>query len=140
MKKLMDQNLTLEVVTPQRVLLEAKAQYVTIPGELGELGILPGHIPLLSNLKSGVLSYKKGSDEKKVAIHFGYVEVCGDKITILAQTAELAEEIDTGRSKEAEKKAEEELAQALKEVDRLEQVKELQRKIQKSVTRQNAAQ
>ena len=136
----MNQNLTLEVVTPQQILLEAEAEYVTIPGEIGELGILPGHIPLLTNLKSGVLSYKNGNDENKLAVHFGYAEVCQDKITILAQTAELSADIDTKRSQKAQKKADEELVQALKEVDRLERVDELQQKIQRSITRQAAAQ
>jgi F-type H+-transporting ATPase subunit epsilon len=70
----MSQNLTLEVVTPSKVILETEAEYVTIPGELGELGILPSHIPLLTNLQSGVLSYKKSGVEKKDC---GSFRLCG---------------------------------------------------------------
>ncbi len=136
----MNQNLSVEIVTPQRVLIEAEADYVTIPGELGELGILPGHIPLLTNLQSGVLVYKSGSEEKKLAIHKGYAEICNDKITILAKTAELAEEIDLERAKSAQQKAEQDLDQAIKETDQLELVNELQQKISRSVARQDAVQ
>ncbi len=136
----MNQNLSVEIVTPQRVLIEAEADYVTIPGELGELGILPGHIPLLTNLQSGVLVYKSGSEEKKLAIHKGYAEICNDKITILAKTAELAEEIDLERAKSAQQKAEQNLDQAIKESDQLELVNELQQKISRSIARQEAVQ
>ncbi len=113
---------------------------MTIPSELGELGILPGHIPLLTNLSSGVLSYKNSSEEKKVAVHFGYAEVCQDKITILASTAELAEEIDVEGAKTDQQKAESELAEVYKSTDKLDQALELQQQIQMAVTRQNAAQ
>ncbi|MBU3914783.1 F0F1 ATP synthase subunit epsilon [bacterium] len=130
----------MEIVTPQRVLIEAEADYVTIPGELGELGILPGHIPLLTILQSGVLTYKSGSNEKKLAIHKGYAEICNDKITILAKTAELAEEIDLERAKSTKLKAEQDLEQAIKEIDQLELVSELQQKIRRSIVRQDAAQ
>ncbi len=136
----MNQNLSVEIVTPQRVLIEAEADYVTIPGELGELGVLPGHIPLLTNLQSGVLVYKSGSSEKKLAIHKGYAEVCNDKITILAKTAELAEEIDLERAKSAQQKAEQDLDLAMKETDQLELVSELQQKISRSIARQNTVQ
>lgn len=136
----MSNNLTLEIVTPQSKLLSKEVDYVTIPSELGELGILPGHIPLLTNLSSGVLSYKNSSEEKKVAVHFGYAEVCQDKITILASTAELAEEIDVEGAKTDQQKAESELAEIYKSTDKLDQALELQQQIQMAVTRQNAAQ
>ncbi len=136
----MDQNLNLEIVTPQRVLLETEADYVTIPGEIGELGILPGHIPLLTNLQSGVLSYKNGSEEKKIAVHYGYAEVCQDKITILAQTAETSDEINIEETKAAQKEAEDELAELMNQTDQLDRINELQREIAKSITRQNLAQ
>ncbi|PCI28286.1 MAG: ATP synthase F1 subunit epsilon [SAR324 cluster bacterium] len=76
--------LQLEVVTPREILLTAEADYVTIPGVIGELGILPGHLPVLTELKEGVLSYKKGSETKEVNIQSGYAEVLKDKITVLA--------------------------------------------------------
>lgn len=135
----MSKNLNIEVVTPQRTLLEAEADYVTIPGELGELGILPGHIPLLTNLNSGVLSYKSSSGEKKLAVHFGYAEVCQDKITILANEAEFADEINLEEVKTDIQKAEAELAEALKDSEKLSLAHELQRKIQIAETRLNTA-
>ena len=134
----MSQNLTLEVVTPSKVILETEAEYVTIPGELGELGILPSHIPLLTNLQSGVLSYKKSGVEKKIAVHFGYAEVCQDKITILANSAELAEKIDAAVAKSDQNKAEAELAEVFKDPERISQAAELQQQIQIAITRQNA--
>lgn len=87
-------SLTLEVITPKRVLLNAEAVEVTLPGELGELGILAGHIPVLTALKSGVLAYGQGKDKKLVAVHYGFAEVHEDRVTVLAKDADLAEEID----------------------------------------------
>ncbi len=135
----MSNNLTLEIVTPQRTLLSEEVDYVTIPGELGELGILPGHVSLLTNLNSGVLSYKNSSKEKKIAVHFGYAEVCHDKITVLANIAELAEDIDPVAAKADQQKAESELMEALKDSDKLALAMDLQQQIQISVTRQNTA-
>jgi F-type H+-transporting ATPase subunit epsilon len=128
--------LNLEIVTPQRILLATEAEYVTITGEIGELGILPGHIPLLTNLQSGILSYKTGNIEEKIAVHSGYAEVSRDKITILAKTAELKADIDLERSKAALQSAEKELEEALKDVDQLEKAVELQQKIKRAITRQ----
>lgn len=133
----MSKNLTLEVVTPQRMMLETEADYVTIPGEIGEVGILPGHIPLLTNLNSGVLSYKSSNEEKKLAVHFGYAEVYGDKVTILADVAEFANEIDAEKVKSDVQKAESELVEALKDPEKLALSKELRREIQIAATRLN---
>ncbi len=135
----MSQNLTLEVVTPKQIILETEAEYVTIPGEMGELGILPSHIPLLTNLQSGVLSYKNSGVEKKIAVHFGYAEVCQDKITILANQAELAENIDLEGAKSDQEKAEAELAEVLKDSDKIDLANDLQQQIKIAVSRQNAA-
>ena len=136
----MSNNLTLEIVTPARKILDAEADYVTVPGEWGELGILPGHIPLVTNLQSGVLSYKNGSEEKKLAVHYGYAEVCKDRITILADSADLAEEIDLEAAKAEQQQAETELAEALKDSEKIGLAQELQKQIQIAVTRQNAVQ
>jgi len=127
--------LNLEIVTPQSTLLSTEAEYVTIPGEIGELGILPGHIPLLTNLQSGVLTYKVGGNEEKVAVHYGYAEVCKDKITILAKTAELKDDIDLERSGIALKKTTTKLEAALKDVDQIDVVELLQMKIKRALTR-----
>lgn len=128
--------INLEIVTPERTLLSTEADYVTIPGEIGELGILPGHIPLLTNLQSGILSYTKGGSEQKIAVHYGYAEVCKDSITILAKTAELKEDIDLERSKASLQTAEKELVEALNDVEQLEKMTELQQQIKRAITRQ----
>jgi len=127
--------LYLEIVTPQRTLLSAEAEYVSIPGEIGELGILPGHIPLLTNIQSGVLSYKNGGVEEKVAVHGGYAEICEDKITILAKIAELKNEIDLERSEAALQTAKNKLEKAIKNIDQREAVEHLQMKIRRAITR-----
>ena len=132
----MADELTLEIVTPAKVLLETKADYVPIPGVLGEMGILPGHIPLLSDLKSGVLSYKSGSEEMKYAVHYGYAEIHKDKITILANEAETSDEIDAAGAKTAEVTLQGELEQAVKDSADQAAVNRLQQGVFKEVTRQ----
>ena len=132
----MPDELTLEVVTPAKVLLETKADYVTIPGVLGEMGILPGHIPLLSDLKSGVLSYTSGSEQKKYAVHYGYAEIHKNKITILANEAESSDEIDPASAKEAQAKMQAELDQAVKDSADQVVINQLQQAIFKEITRQ----
>jgi F-type H+-transporting ATPase subunit epsilon len=133
-------NINLEVVTPQKVLLTTEAEYVTLPGEIGELGILPGHIPLLTSLRSGVLSYKTGGTLNKIAVHFGYAEVCRDQVTVLADVAELANNINIERARSAQQSAESALAEALKETDQHERVESLNQDLQKAITRQTAGQ
>lgn len=80
----MAQTLYLEVVTPQKVLITTEADTVVIPGIVGELGVLPGHIPILTELKEGVLTYKTGGKTQEVKIKSGYAEVIKDNITVLA--------------------------------------------------------
>ena len=135
----MADNLILEVVTPQSTLLSTEADYVTIPGIVGELGVLAGHIPLLTSLKSGVLSYKKDSEEKKVAIHYGYAEISKDKITVLAKIAELGENIDLDRTKDAHKRAEENLVKIDDKIKESQRVAALESKLMRSLTRQIAS-
>jgi F-type H+-transporting ATPase subunit epsilon len=135
----MAQNLTLEIVTPEKTLLETEADYVTLPGIIGELGILPGHIPIVTGLQSGVLVYKNGNSEKKLAIHYGFAEISQDKISVLANTAELGEEINVDRSKASQVKTEEELKEIIFDVDNLERVELLQQKLSKTTTRLIAA-
>lgn len=129
-------SLNLEIVTPERIVLSTEADYVTIPGELGELGILPGHIPLLTNLQSGILSFSKGGGEEKLAVHYGYAEICRDKITILAKSAEQKADIDLEKSRAALQEAEKELEGALKDVEQRERAVELQQRIKQEQTRQ----
>ena len=90
--------LTLEVITPKQIMLTTEVEQVTLPGELGELGILPGHIPLLTSLKTGVLQYGNGKETQVLAIHFGFAEVNKNTVTVLANSAESLEEIDVSQT------------------------------------------
>ncbi len=101
--------LTLEIVTPDRALVREEVDEVVVPGSEGELGFLPGHTPLLATLKVGELWYRQGQDKHFLLIAFGFVEVLPDRVTILAQVAERAEDIDTTRAERAKQRAEERL-------------------------------
>jgi F-type H+-transporting ATPase subunit epsilon len=104
--------LKLEVVTPERRVVDTEAEIVTIPTASGEAGILANHAPLISALKPGLLSYAvKGSTEKeKLAIATGFVEVSGNQVSVLTDLAESADEIDADRAKADRDEAEKELA------------------------------
>jgi F-type H+-transporting ATPase subunit epsilon len=105
-------NLTLEIVTPDRALLREEVDEVVVPGSEGEFGVLPGHTPLLSMLKVGELWYRQGQEKHYLAIAFGFVEVLPDRVTVLAQVGERAQEIDVQRAERAKQRAEQRLAQA----------------------------
>src|ERR1700749_4372910 len=102
----------LEIVTPERLVVNDKAEYIEIPGKTGYLGVLPGHAPLITELAVGAISYTNAGKTKKLAVAWGFAEVLQNKVTILAETAEKAEEIDTVRAEAAKKKAEAELQKA----------------------------
>lgn len=102
----MAEMLRLEMVTPYKQVLAVDVDEVTAPGTLGEFGILPGHTPLLTTLKIGELTYRQGSELFHVAVNWGYVEVENDKVTVLVETAEPADQIDLARAKEALSRAE----------------------------------
>lgn len=102
----MAETLRLEMVTPYKQVLAMDVDEVTAPGTLGELGILPGHTPLLTTLKIGELTYRQGTETFHVAVNWGYVEVENDKVTVLVETAEPADQIDLARAKAALSRAE----------------------------------
>jgi len=108
----MADTIQLEIVTPERLVVNEAVEYIEIPGKTGYLGVLPGHAPLISELAAGELSYRTGNQTKRVAVAWGFAEVLQAKVTILAETAEKAEEIDTARAEAAKKKAEAELQKA----------------------------
>jgi len=105
----MAEKLTLQLVTPYKKVLTAEVDEVTAPGTLGELGLLPGHTPLLTTLKIGELSYKQGNENFHVAVNWGYLEVEDDQVNVLVETAEPADEIDLERARAALGRAEEKL-------------------------------
>ena len=100
----------LQIVTPQRHVLQETVQSVEIPGKEGYLGVLPGHAPLITELGVGILAYRKGSENRFLTIINGYAEVLPDRVIILAEVSERAEEIDVARSRAAQDRAQAELA------------------------------
>jgi F-type H+-transporting ATPase subunit epsilon len=111
---MLPESIELVIVTPERQLLREAVAEVTLPGAGGCLGILPGHAPLITELGIGELSYRKknASEPAHMAIISGFAEVLGDRVTVLAETAERPEEIDVSRAEEAKKRAEQRLAAA----------------------------
>ena len=110
---MLPESLTLKVVTPERqVLDEAGVSEVQLPGAQGYLGILPGHAPLLTELGIGELSYRKGKEVYYTAVIRGYAEVLPDRVSVLAEVSERAEEIDVERARAARERAEKRLAKA----------------------------
>jgi F-type H+-transporting ATPase subunit epsilon len=105
------------VVTPDGPVYDADVEMVSVKAQSGELGILPGHIPMVAPLQIGAVRLKKGSSTELVAVSGGFIEVRPDKVTILAQAAELAESIDVVRAKEAKKRAEQRLNQKTDDID-----------------------
>ena len=107
----------LQIVTPDRNLVQEQVDEVQIPGAAGYFGVLPGHAPLLSALAAGELWYRKGQEKTYLAIAFGFAEVLPERVTILARLAERAEEIDIGRAEVARKRAEERLTDQKSDID-----------------------
>ena len=102
--------LQLEVVTPERRVLSEAVDAVTIPGLGGELGILPGHTPLISQLQTGVLSYTTGGKTLQLHVSGGFIEVKDDVVSVLAEIAERPEEIDVARARLSREHTEKQLS------------------------------
>ena len=98
--------LTLEIVTPDRALVTEPVDEVQLPGSEGSFGVLPGHTPLLAKLQVGELRYRVGQEKHYLAVAFGFVEVLPDQVTVLAQIAEKAQDIDVARAEAAKRRAE----------------------------------
>jgi F-type H+-transporting ATPase subunit epsilon len=111
----MADKIRLRVVTPSRLLLDEEVDEVTAPGELGEFGVLPNHISFLSTLVPGEMSYKQGANRRTLAVTGGYAEVLDNVMTVLAQAAEYASEIDSARAQRAKERAERQLAELNRE-------------------------
>ena len=106
----MPEQIQLEVVTPERRVLSEAVDAVNVPGANGELGILPGHTPLISQLQTGVLSYTVGGTTHRLHVSGGFVEVNADRVSVLAEIAEHPEEIDAARARLAREHAEKTLS------------------------------
>ena len=105
----MAEKIQLEVVTPERRVLAEPVDMVTVPGLGGELGILPGHTPLISQLQTGVLTYVQEGKSYPLHVSGGFVEVRDDHVSVLADVAEMPEEIDAARAKLSRDKLEKQL-------------------------------
>lgn len=126
-----------EIVTPERVVLKQEILQITVPTASGEITVLPDHIPLVSILKSGVIEIKRADNVVEImAVSGGFLEVMKDKVVILADTAERAEELDEARIKEAREKAEK-LKEEAKNVDDV-QFTNIASKIEKELARERA--
>ena len=110
-------HLTLDIVTPDRPILHEEVDEVEIPGEEGYLGVLPGHTPLLAALQVGQLWYRKGQAQTYLLIAFGFAEILPDHVTILAQIAERADQIDLDRAEAARRRAQDRLSKPVPEMD-----------------------
>jgi F-type H+-transporting ATPase subunit epsilon len=99
--------LALEIVTPERLLVREEVTAVQVPGKNGYLGILPGHAALLAELGTGFMNYEAGGRRWYLAVHGGFLEVTANRVLVLANAAERAEEIDVARAKEAMRLAQE---------------------------------
>ena len=110
-------HLTFELVTPERAIVRERVDEVQIPGTQGYLGVLPGHTPLLTTLQVGELWFRQGNEKYFISVAFGFAEILPDRVTILAQIAERAEEIDISRAEEARRRASENLTNRATDVD-----------------------
>ena len=115
--------LRLEVITPGGVAFRDDVDYVEAPGILGYIGVLPGHAPLLYQIRSGRLQYRQGEEDHFLAVHWGFLEVLDDTVTVLAETAERPQDIDLGRAETALARAKARLEEfgAAYDVDRAQQ-------------------
>lgn len=107
----------LRIITPDRVFYESQAQMVEFNTTEGEIGVLPGHIPLTVIIKPGILDITEAGGDKTAALHAGFAEILPDSVTILAEVIEWPDEIDEGRAEAAKERAEERLRSRTPETD-----------------------
>jgi F-type H+-transporting ATPase subunit epsilon len=107
----------LEIVTPEKKVVETAAAEVQIPGKNGYLGVLPGHAPLITELAVGEITFRDAGQDHHLAVAWGFAEVLPDKVTILAETAERPSEIDVERARKAKVRADERLTSGDTNVD-----------------------
>lgn len=105
MAEKLPETMNLEIVTPERQLFCGEVDEVSVPGKDGYLGILPGHAPLLTELKIGVISYRTGGEEHRLYCGWGFAEVLSGQVSVLAEDAELPDEIDVEKAKEDRERA-----------------------------------
>jgi len=102
---MLPESIELQIVTPQRHVLQETVLAIEIPGKEGYLGVLPGHAPLITELGIGILAYRTASATRYLTIMEGYAEILPDRVIVLAEISEKAEEIDVSRSRAAQERA-----------------------------------
>ena len=125
----MSQKLTLSIVTPEKILVAEEVDQVNVPGTEGDLGILYDHAPILTNLRSGQLSYENDGETVALVVSGGYLEVTDNRVTVLAETGEFLHEIDRERAERAHADAEKLLLTDLSEEEFIETQKKLFRAV-----------
>ncbi len=135
----MADKLKLEIVTPDKVVLSEEVEYVGLPGIIGQFGVLKNHVPFLSALSIGTLYYRKEDGKNRyVFVSGGFAEVTSDSVTVLAESAERAEDIDTVRARKAKERAERRLREQRENIDIARAQAALQRALYRLATRQKA--
>lgn len=112
-----DKLFQVQVICPERVFFDGEADMLELRTTEGDIGVLAGHIPLTAVLAPGVLRIMNGSDVKEAALHEGFVEILGDKVTILAEACEWPDEIDMNRANEAKIRAERRMKSSDEKID-----------------------
>lgn len=112
-----DKTFTLTLVTPERRVYQDSVNMIIVRTTEGDIGVLPGHTPLIAPLETGAMTIKKGDDEFQAAVIGGFVEVTPQQVNVLAETAELSREIDIERAKKARERAEERLKTSTHDAD-----------------------
>lgn len=136
----MADKLTLEVITPKQRVLSIETPWVTLPGILGELGILPEHVPLVTTIDTGLLQYEEDGHRKKAAVHYGYAQVQGNAVTILSEMVELGIHIDRRRADNAEQRARESLRRAMEPQDEeRDRMNKYEAKLKRALVRRQAS-
>lgn len=106
-----------EIITPDRVFFQGESDFIEFTTSEGDIGVLKNHIPLTTVLAPGLVTIHNGDEEKIAAVHAGFAEILGEKVTLLAEVAEWPDEIDFDRAEAARKRAEERLASHDAEID-----------------------
>ena len=124
-----------EIITPARVFYKGESDFIEFTSMSGELGVYKNHIPMTTVLAPGLVTIHNGEEEKVAAVHAGFAEILGDKVTLLAELAEWPDEIDVSRAESAKERAEERLANHTAEID----VKRAEFALRKALIRIDAA-
>ena len=109
--------LKFEIVTAERIVYSDEVDLVVAPGVEGQMALLPMHAPIMTTLQPGEILLRKGGEETSIFVSGGFLELMNDKVTVLAQSAERAEEIDVARAEEAKKRAEERIVSRGVDID-----------------------